>query len=397
MKLLHISFDYPDAINSNKTMAVKDILTATARTLENDCISLNRVSRKKNERAFAQGAERCAAVFGLPMGLDFRRFHRRAYLAAEGLGFDIAGYDMIFAHKLTFEGPVAYRMSGRHHVPFAVGLMQTDIRVLKARPDLRGYYRRILRDACGVTVAVHWIREALREAVGSAFFDAEIVPKLHFLPYIVRHDDLRFEDKDNGRFVTLVSMRKNYFKVKNMRRTLLALKAARELSGKEYGLDVYGDGPEMDRVIREAEALGLSGCVAFCGRVDNRDVLSALAPYRAFVLCSYPETFGMAYIEALRAGIPIIHSRNMAVDGFFDDYDCWIKVDHRSDKDIARALLEMDANHAQKKAGVKELQESGRLDAFGARQVAERFTDAAGKMVGRSGAQAGGKFRPVSG
>jgi len=364
MKLLHISYDYPDAFNPNKTSAVKDLLTATAGGMQNDCASLNRVSQKSREISGGDGGIRYAAVFGLPMGLNFRSFLKRSCRAVEGMGFDISSYDLLFAHKMTFEGPVAHSLSRKYRVPFALGVMQTDIRVLRARPDLRSRYKKIIRDSAGMVVAVHWLRGALRDVLGREFFDSHVLPRLHFSPYIVRQNRYLFKEEDNGRFACVVSMRKDYYKVKNMKRTILAFQKAGELAGKPFPLDIYGDGPEMKLVEENIRALGMGDSIKLPGRVPNEKILDVLSGYRAFLLCSFPETFGMVYIEALRAGIPIIFSRGTAVDGFFEDYGCQIKAGHRSVDSITQSILDMDAQWKGKKAGVRRLQESGALDAF---------------------------------
>ena len=47
-------------------------------------------------------------------------------------------------------------------------------------------------------------------------------------------------------------------------------------------------------------------------------MLETLNGYTALVLPTLRETFGMVYIEALFAGVPILYSQDRGVDGFFD-------------------------------------------------------------------------------
>jgi glycosyltransferase involved in cell wall biosynthesis len=69
-------------------------------------------------------------------------------------------------------------------------------------------------------------------------------------------------------------------------------------------LEVAGSGPEEDALRSEAHRLGLDGCVRFLGwREDipfNR--------WDVFVIPSLEEAFGMAALEAMAAGLPVVAS-----------------------------------------------------------------------------------------
>lgn len=71
-------------------------------------------------------------------------------------------------------------------------------------------------------------------------------------------------------------------------------------------LHVAGDGPERARLERCADNAGLSGRIRFLGQVAGP--ASALRGAAAFVSTSDTEGFGMAIVEALAAGVPVIAS-----------------------------------------------------------------------------------------
>ncbi|HSR41532.1 MAG TPA: glycosyltransferase family 4 protein, partial [Longimicrobiales bacterium] len=87
------------------------------------------------------------------------------------------------------------------------------------------------------------------------------------------------------------------------------LRAVRALLERHPGLRVRiaGDGPERERLERTAGELGVGSAVEFCGFVDD------LAPfYRsldAYVQPSRTETFGLAVLDALRHGTPVVAAR----------------------------------------------------------------------------------------
>ena len=68
-------------------------------------------------------------------------------------------------------------------------------------------------------------------------------------------------------------------------------------------LVLVGDGPERARVETRVRALGLEGAVRFLGAC--RDFVSYLQQADAFLLPSETESFGVAALEALSAGVPV--------------------------------------------------------------------------------------------
>jgi N-acetyl-alpha-D-glucosaminyl L-malate synthase BshA len=69
-------------------------------------------------------------------------------------------------------------------------------------------------------------------------------------------------------------------------------------------LVMVGDGPERSGAERRLQQLGLSDRVAFLGKQDNFTGLLAQAD--VFLLPSQTESFGLAALEALACGIPVV-------------------------------------------------------------------------------------------
>jgi teichuronic acid biosynthesis glycosyltransferase TuaC len=74
-------------------------------------------------------------------------------------------------------------------------------------------------------------------------------------------------------------------------------------------LRVIGDGPERAALERLAAELGLAGRVEFTGQLPHAEALRRAREAALFVLPSVDEAFGVAYVEAMAAGIPAIGTR----------------------------------------------------------------------------------------
>ncbi|WP_214083852.1 glycosyltransferase [Methanoculleus sp.] len=81
---------------------------------------------------------------------------------------------------------------------------------------------------------------------------------------------------------------------------------------------VVGDGPERPALERLARDLGLAGAVTFTGFLPDHDsVVAAMKASRVFVLPSTREGFGIAALEAMACGLPVVttdHPGNAAGD-----------------------------------------------------------------------------------
>ena len=125
---------------------------------------------------------------------------------------------------------------------------------------------------------------------------------------------------------------------------LLQAFAVFSASHPEVRLDIFGDGPlrpELNQYIAEH---GLEGCVALKGMCSREQMAAAYQESAAFVLPSRRETFGVAYIEAMAAGLPVIATRCLGPEDFVTpENGLLIPVD---DKDALVNAMEYMYAHA---------------------------------------------------
>ncbi|MCW3000977.1 MAG: glycosyltransferase family 4 protein [Conexibacter sp.] len=72
---------------------------------------------------------------------------------------------------------------------------------------------------------------------------------------------------------------------------------------------LIGDGPERGALAALAEQLDLTDRVEFTGRLPHEEALRRGRDASVFVMPSTDEAFGVAYVEAMAAGVPAIGSR----------------------------------------------------------------------------------------
>lgn len=79
--------------------------------------------------------------------------------------------------------------------------------------------------------------------------------------------------------------------------------------GLDVQLRLVGDGPERPRLRQLASDLGIADRVSWLGQLPRGRMAAVYRDCDAFVLASRSETFGVAFIEALACGKPMIATR----------------------------------------------------------------------------------------
>ena len=116
---------------------------------------------------------------------------------------------------------------------------------------------------------------------------------------------VRLSDEEIGA-VRMVSVAR-LVPVKGIDDTLHALAALYERNPNlEWSYDIAGDGPERGVLQQLTKNLGLEERVQFLGALPNEDVLRLLEKSAIFVLPSWNEAFGLAYLEAMAMGTVVV-------------------------------------------------------------------------------------------
>ena len=145
MKLIHLSFDIPDEFNSDKTVAIKKLIEASESLgNENFYYSLNRVNNKKHKTSIYKDDKHVTiSKFGYPYGINLIKTLTMFYKEIVKNNENLNRYDIIHAHKLTYEGYIAYLISHKYNIPYVVSIRFTDFKIMKFRRDLIHIYKSI--------------------------------------------------------------------------------------------------------------------------------------------------------------------------------------------------------------------------------------------------------------
>jgi glycosyltransferase involved in cell wall biosynthesis len=144
------------------------------------------------------------------------------------------------------------------------------------------------------------------------------------------------------------------------------------------GLDEDGSGVFAQEQVKQ---LDLQERVHFLGALYGNDLLQAYADSDLFVLLSHRENFGMAVVEAMASGLPVLLSGEVALSSDITKYRAGIVVDVKKES-VAQSWLEL-LNDKNKR---EELRHNGmRLarEKFSSDKIAEQMEKVFDKIARR--------------
>lgn len=97
--------------------------------------------------------------------------------------------------------------------------------------------------------------------------------------------------------------------------------------------DIYGAGPEEERLLQTISKLGLEPIVELKG--THPEVRTILPKYDALVIPSRTESFGLVALEAYDAGIPVIASNIPGLNEIVRDTETGLLFESENPKDLA--------------------------------------------------------------
>ena len=160
------------------------------------------------------------------------------------------------------------------------------------------------------------------------------------------------------------------------RKNVATLLAAMTRLSNQAVLRVVGTGPDLARLERRARELGLGRRVEFLGHVAFDRLAGEYRRADIFCLPSRQEGFGIVFLEAMAAGLPIVAARAAAAPEVVSDGESGILVAPDSPGDLAAALDRLLSDPEER----RRMGETGRrqVTLFDVSIVSRHFLDAVG-------------------
>jgi glycosyltransferase involved in cell wall biosynthesis len=378
-RIVHVSADFPDRLQAAKTRAIESLVRLVDDRFDQQVYSIN---RQTAGRALVPAL--LANPFRPRLGIAADVGHDGVIplrYEAPGKGIYHAGLllrlgdwladqlaagplpALLVGHKLSVEGIVVARAAGLLGVPYALTIQgDSDLKIMSARRDLRGHFAQVFHGAASVFHFAPWALTRVEAMLGPYRGTASLVP----CP--VRTDTIIAPRAHGDGLVSVFHLQSH--RRKNLARMAAASDiAARQIPGTR--LAIVGGGSDADRSV--------------CARLvaDHACLLEDALPLEqvpgrinraiGFVLPSLRESFGLVFIEALFAGVPIAYPAGWAIDGHFDAAPFALRVDNRDVDAIADAMARLVRDEGRLKQALDAWQHSPAVDFFRRQAIGDAF------------------------
>jgi N-acetyl-alpha-D-glucosaminyl L-malate synthase BshA len=216
--------------------------------------------------------------------------------------------DLMHVHYAIPHAATAYlakqMLKAERDLKIVTTLHGTDITLVGQDPSYYTLTKFSIEQSDAVTAVSAFLREETYRAFGCGDCDVRVIPNFVFAgDYHPATDDSfrRALAPQGHRVLVHVSNFRPVKRVNDVVRIFAGVRTAMPAT-----LVLVGDGPDRDAAEHEVDQLGLTKDVRFLGKVQN--VGDVLRGGDLFLLPSATESFGLAALEAMACGVPVVAS-----------------------------------------------------------------------------------------
>lgn len=213
--------------------------------------------------------------------------------------------DLIHAH---FAGKYAYYLSKEYNIPYIITEHSSAINTDTLPAGLKEAITVQYKNAAKVIAVSNALADRIKCHSG---VECEVIPN------IIDTNIFSTVERKTHRGFRLVTT-SNLIPLK---RTINILKALPVLivMDEDIRLDIIGEGPSKNELISYAKEKGLEKYIIFHGLLKRELIAEIYRQSDCFILPSLTETFGVAYVEAMAAGLPVIATRCGGPEDFVNE------------------------------------------------------------------------------
>jgi len=218
------------------------------------------------------------------------------------------GLEILHVHYAIPHATTAYlareMLKGERPLKVITTLHGTDITLVGHESSFYAITKFSIEQSDAVTAVSAYLRDETYRAFGCVSCDVKAIPNfVNLAEYRPAAPEARGSiAPPDTKVITHVSNFREVKRVKDVVRVFARIRRAMPAT-----LVMVGDGPERVDAENEARELGVGQDVRFLGRLDS--VASLLQSSDLFVLPSQTESFGLAALEAMACGSPVVASR----------------------------------------------------------------------------------------
>jgi glycosyltransferase involved in cell wall biosynthesis len=373
MNIVHIHQDYPDGRDYPFTKAVSNLIEGCEQqdtSIKHTVLSINRTSNpfKVSVKPFAQGLSIVYWAIPLPIIYSWTMKLSAMFMYKHIKNINV---DIIHGHKLTSEGVIAYFLAQKMKKSYVLSVRGgSDMHNIKRLSQDKRLFSQVFNNAKKIFWVSAWAKKPVQKSLSiNKNSGNELLPNI----CNINLDYPQQPASQRHGYVTAVSYHQH--KRKGIAELIEAISILNK-SNSSIELNIYGSGDDVYKIEIEAQInkLNAAGFIHLKGQVTQSELIEAMSQSKGFLMPSKNETFGMAYIEALSVGCPILYLANTGIDGYFNNGEVGEKISTQNVDELVTSILKINDNNLQLCNAINKQQKLKVLASYTSQFVAEKYT-----------------------
>ncbi|WP_373899013.1 glycosyltransferase [Haloimpatiens sp. FM7315] len=271
-----------------------------------------------------------------PKGYAFEGSGKRMYNAIKKLVLQLNEkdkFDLIHCHVALPDGYCGMLLKEELKIPLVTTVHGQDFQyTINKSEKLKKAVFHALRASDKIITVSNKLRNIVK--------DQDFNSKIEVISNGISLEDCILNEKtnlDNVPFDIGILSASNLVKTKGID---LNIKAMKEVVKKHKKLKYYiiGSGPEKDNLMELTKKCGLQDNVVFKGRLEHKEVIKYMSKCQIFSLPSWQEGFGVAYVEAMLQGKPVIGVKGEGIEDVISHMKNGILVESKNLEDLIKNI-----------------------------------------------------------
>lgn len=386
MKVLHIHQDFPDGLSYPNTKAVSSLIEG-CEDLDDEVshvvLSIHRTANpfKASFRKFNRGFIYTYWALPLPVFYVICLYFNSLYIWYK---LRHSKFNLIHGHKLSCEGCFAYFLSRIFKIKYVISIRGgSDWNYLRRLRFHKSFFLKVYANSYKRFWVSVWVKPYIAryfKLSENHICDDVIFPNI----CNINTSGLKSSSNHRAEFLTVMSFHQHKRKGFEQLVSVFSMLNKRD---DNFCLNVFGTGEDnyKNEVNDIIEKYNAKNFIKLKGYVSQDIIMKSMANSRGFLLPAKNETFGMAYIEALSVGCPVLYMSDTGIDGYFEGYIIGEKLINYNLKDLFKAIKKLHSNADYYLKGVDQMLSCNYLNLFTKDYICSLYLGELKRLAGANG------------
>lgn len=293
------------------------------------------------------------------------------------------GVEIIHAHYAiphSLAAVLARDMHVEGSVKVVTTLHGTDITLVGSDASYAGITRWAIEQSDRVTTVSDWLGQATRDELAPNV-ELETIPNaIDSAAFSPDHFDPSLRSRFAGTDELLVAHVSNFRPVKRVKDVVAAF--AKGAEGIPARLLMIGQGPDLPIAQEEAKRLSVADRISWLGQID--DTAALLASSDLFLLPSESESFGLAALEGMASGLPVVSTSSGGIPSVVSSGECGFLAPVGDVDQLAETLRTLLTNEPLRKQFAKTARQLA-VEKFGWERVVSDYENCYEELLSEGG------------